>query len=148
MTSLLRALLGHVSSMCSSIPQPHCWSLTAHVCRCLSLKFSTSLAVGGSFLQLSVVATCATECGGLSRDSQFRKKSNDVFCCTARLVNDVRTIIPCLERTRSKSRTLIRCQDLRRGGIAIRDGEGCFSVGGGTRMVADRREDRRVVRSK
>ena len=36
-------------------------------------------------MQLSVVATCATECGGLSRDSQFRKKSNDVFCCTARL---------------------------------------------------------------
>ena len=48
---------------------------------------------------------------------------------------------------RSKSRTLIRCQDPRCRGIAIRDGEGCFSVGGVSRMVADRREDRRVVRS-
>ena len=28
---------------------------------------------------------------------------------------------------RRKSRTLIRCQDPRYGGIAIRDGEGCFS---------------------
>ena len=50
------------------------------------------------------------------------------------------------ERIRSKSRTLIRCQDPRSGGITIRDGEGCFSVGCGTRMVADRTEDRRVVR--
>ena len=43
-----------------------------------------------------------------------------------------------VQRMRSKSRTLIRCQDPRGGGIAIRDGEGCFSVGGGSRMVADR----------
>ena len=47
-----------------------------------------------------------------------------------------------------KSRTLIQCQDPRSRGIAIRDGEGCFSVEGVSRRVADRREDRRVVRSK
>ena len=38
---------------------------------------------------------------------------------------------------RNKSRTLIRCQDPRCRGIAIRDGEGCFSVGGVSRRVAD-----------
>ena len=55
------------------------------------------------FLQLSVVATCATECGGLFQDSQFREKSNDVFCCTARLVNDVRTIIACSKDVQQES---------------------------------------------
>ena len=53
-----------------------------------------------------------------------------------------------VQRMRSKSRTLSRCQDPRCCGIAIRDGEGCFSVEGVSRRVADRREDRRVVRSK
>ena len=47
-----------------------------------------------------------------------------------------------------KSRTLIQYQDPRSRGVAIRDGEGCFSVGGCSRIVGDRTEERPVVRSK
>ena len=52
-----------------------------------------------------------------------------------------------VQRMRGKSRTLIHCQDPRSRGIAIRDSEGCFSVGGGSRMVGDCTVERRVVRS-
>ena len=48
---------------------------------------------------------------------------------------------------RGKSRTLIQCQDPHSRGVAIRDGEGCFSVGGGSRIVGDRTEERPVVLS-
>ena len=79
--------------------------MCANVCQCNSVL---RLLLKVFFLQLSVLATFATECGGLFRDSQFRENSNDVFCCTTPLVNDVQTII-----------TLIRCPDPRSGGIAI-----------------------------
>ena len=95
--------------------------------------------------------------GGLFRDPQFLEKLNGLFCCTARLANDVQTIIAgtshhkngctsqsfCgppfvwslprtrsdVQTTRSQSRTLIWCQDPQCHGFAVRGSEGCFSVG-------------------
>ena len=40
-----------------------------------------------------------------------------------------------VQTTRSKSRTLFRCQDPWCYGFAIRDAEGCFPVGGRRRMA-------------
>ena len=78
-------------------PHPHCrfrlllrQRMSSDVCLAIS---ALRLRVRSS-LQLSVVATCTTECGRLFQDSQFLEKSNATFCCTARLTNNVRTIIP------------------------------------------------------
>ena len=63
---------------------------------------------------MGAFATCATEGGGLFRAPQFLEKLNDLRCCTARLANDVQTIIAGISHVKMvplRVSTILRLRD-------------------------------------